>query len=55
MQPSLKELGLSIEDHGWKDNKKKTERYPVTLIKQKFNLYSENCRKTMYWLYFFIR
>ena len=25
MQPSLKELGLSIEDHGWKDNKKKKQ------------------------------
>ena len=34
-------MGLSIEDHDWKDNKK-TEYYPVTLIKQKLHLYCEH-------------
>ena len=34
--PSLKELGLSIEDHDWKDNKRKQNTIQLHLLNKSF-------------------
>ena len=50
---SLKNIGLHIENDDWKNNL--TKDNTIQLHTQKFYLYNRHKKKTVYWVYFFVR
>ena len=53
--PSLKSLGLHIENEDWVSNKTKTNTIQLHILNGSFNYTASIKKKTVYWIYFFIR
>ena len=49
--PSLKEMGLHIENKDWVSNKTKDN---ITRTQQKFQLYRKRKEKSVYWIHFLL-
>ena len=53
--PSLKGMGLKIEDSDWVSNKTKDHPIQLHLLKRNFHHTTKIKKKSMYWIYIFNR
>ena len=53
--PSLKGMGLKIEDSDWVSNKTKDNPIQLHLLKRNFHHTTKIKKKSMYWIYIFNR
>ena len=53
--PSLKRIGLHIENNDWVENKTEDNTIQLHILNRSFNHTIDVKKKTMYWFCFFIR